>query len=357
MAAGNIWKALQRNDNLTPVASMISSFVQEAKDRERKKKIFDLLSGAKNQINQGFEPTANPEYQSRFNTQINDLFINANPQRKQIGLNALANTEPTQVDYDAGTKNAKNVLSDLLLNSIGDENLKPEDLVQGIEALKLGIPDKPKEPTMFDLSEGQQKWMVDPKTKQLKLIAENKKDVKPGEQFKNFSEKGYWDTTDPTNPVWKANKDYKEKPTVINNNISIPDNSVQEGKTISAIKLMQDIKNAKPNEDGSFTVPSHTGSGLKNFKSYEDLTKYKEQVKASFIEPVIQTIKQQGLVPAKDNVKKDIEELKSKMGLKPEDTPTPKMLELTIRKMKVDNPQLDDEQIDIIRSYFTFFYQ
>lgn len=210
---GRIYKALQRNNNLANTRQAFKDYVSFIEEQDRKKKLFDLLNTAKNQIQQGFNPVdvSNPEYKSSLNTQTNDSFMQGNDMRKETGLQMLSKTPQTvkKVDYEKGTSNAKGVISDLLLKGLGG-NVDNTGLSSGIEALKLLVPDKPKAPEAFELSEGQQRFEIDPVSKQIRLVAENKKDVKPGEKFKNFSEKGYWDTSDENNPKWIANPNYKE---------------------------------------------------------------------------------------------------------------------------------------------------
>jgi len=342
-----IAKSLRKSGRLGQFAKGLSDVFNQLAGDDSLEEYLKEVARTKGMIKGRYDYQPNKEKQSAVESTFSDpfLFGGQDNLRRTTALDNLDQMPDTELNPDANKK-ALGDIAEFVLTSLANQKVKPEiksSAISGLDLFRQAMTPGTKEKSkLFELSAGER--LVDETGKVIVPGEDKKKDLKLTDQFKGISAKGYWevDYSDPDNPqlVWKANPDYKSDADA---NDSYADFSKLIGEVSEGIGKIQLIKTAKSNKEGMFTVPDPYGLGTYEL-TQEELTTLKEQVKNQYTDKAVTLVTQQGLDPAV----KDIRKL-----LKAHDND----LDKSIEAFKKLNPEFSEDQIRILKDYFTLFLE
>lgn len=305
MSSLGITKAY-RKGLFRPLIQGLKGFIDRKRREDAKKRLIELMGDFETglgELSQSFKGSVDRSFDANPNFQNREAF--------DQGLGKI------QSDFIEGlipeTGNLRTGQVNLALGNI-------ESLVQ---ANRPGEPIQPDirsfNPTneLVDFNTGETVREGTPKQKQTNI---------------NFSARGYWDVSDPKNPKWIPNPEYR-----LSKEDEQPDYSRLIGEVNEGIETIRNLNKTAQFEGDNVSFTD--GSDQFNM-TVQQFKAYKEKKKNPFKQPALQMINQQGL----DNAVKDIRQLlKSEGSL---DAALSKFIEL-------NGDSFDDEDIRLLRDYFT----
>jgi len=340
-----IAKSLRKANNLNQFAQGLGAVLNHYLGDKSMSDLMNAVTDVGKKMESRFQPQPGPEKINMMNNQLTDPFLQS-PVREEAALNNVQNTPNTAINENA-PQQSKGDIANFILSQIG-KNVPADQLNEALTGLKLKRESLlPPETEKMDLfATDPTKDVFDEKTG--KLIRPGKEKPEKKTKYRDFSQKGYWDVTDPDNPVWVPNKNYKPESTGTGDKYSDPTKLL--GKVNEAIAKIQMMKKAKFNpKTGYFDVPDPYGVGFLEM-TQDELTQVKNQVKSGFEAEALDLINSQGLQDAV----KDIDQIlitDPKTG-KTRDRSS-KNLDSALKKFLELNPDFKDSE-DILRDYFRF---